>query len=142
MHCPKSPETIIFGRHELDYTITPSPDGAYITLKIVGDITRKTAMGLNLEAHALGRELHINRYLVDATEARNRESILENYEFAYTDMRNTDDIDTRARIAVLVSPGDHSHDFVETVSRNAGFNMQIFTDIDQAMLFLMLNLDS
>ena len=67
MHCPKSPETIIFGRHELDYTITPSPDGAYITLKIVGDITRKSAMGLNLEAHAIGRELHINRYLVDAT---------------------------------------------------------------------------
>ncbi|MBW1814413.1 MAG: hypothetical protein JRJ39_12290 [Deltaproteobacteria bacterium] len=75
-------------------------------------------MKQNLEAHTLGGKLGINRYLVDVTESRNTDSVMESYDFAYEDMKNTEGIDLYARVALLVSPGDHSHDFIETVTTN------------------------
>ena len=121
----------------MKYTIKPSKDGKYIILKIVGEINSQSAMKQNLEAHALGRELGIARYLVDVTEARNTDSVVENYDFANTDMWETEGIDIYAKVATLVSPEDHSHDFIETVARNAGLNVRLFNDINQAKKFLM-----
>ena len=121
----------------MDYTITPSTDGMFIVLKVKGNITRRTAMQMNLEAHALGKQLQVRRYLVDVTEAKNTETPLENYKFAYSDMQTMDGIDKYARVATLVSPNDHSHDFMETVATNSGLIVRIFTDPDQAKRFLM-----
>lgn len=121
----------------MTYTIRPSEDGNYILMKIVGEITRESSLKPNLEAHALGMKLGIHRYLVDATEARNVESPVANYQFAYTDMAQTPGIDPDAIAAFVVSPEDHSHDFIETVLRNAGQSATIFRDREQAIRFLM-----
>ena len=121
----------------MNYTITPSIDGMFIILKVKGNITRKTAMQMNLEAHALGKQLHVRRYLVDATEAKNTDEPLDDYEFAHWDMRQMEGIDKQARVAALVSPNDHSHDFMETVSKNAGLHLKLFTDPDEAKRYLM-----
>ncbi|MEE4352071.1 MAG: hypothetical protein V2J25_04305 [Desulfatiglans sp.] len=121
----------------MSYTIKPSDDRNYIILKVCGEINRELAMKQNLEAHALGAELGINRYLVDVTEARNVDSVISNYRFAYEEMRLPTGINVRARVATLVRPDDHSHDFVETVSRNAGLNVTIFRDREQAIQHLL-----
>ena len=121
----------------MNYTITPSGDGKYITLTVTGEIHRKAAMQQNLQAHALGRKLGINRYLVDVTGARNTDSVKDSYDFAYTDMSVTEGIDKTARVATLVDPDDHSHDFIETVSRNSGLNVTFFTDLAQAVDHLL-----
>ena len=121
----------------MGYTITPSADGKYIVLKVTGDMTRRLTMDQNLESHAMGKRLGINRYLVDVTESRNVESVIDNYRFAYEDMRQAADIDKSARVAVLVSPDDHSHDFVETAARNAGLNVTLFTDRELAVRHLL-----
>jgi hypothetical protein len=120
----------------MEYTITLSADGTFINLKVKGDITRRTAIEMDREAHALGRELKINKYLVDVTESRNTDSVSSNYEFAYTDLAKAKGMDESAIVALLVSPGDHSHDFVETVCRNAGRNVKIFTIPDEAERYL------
>ena len=52
-------------------------------------------------------------------------------------MRQMEGIDIQAKVATLVSPNDHSHDFMETVSRNAGLQVRIFTDPVEAKQFLM-----
>jgi hypothetical protein len=109
-------------------SIEPSSDRRYIILKVVGDYTRERAMTNTIDAHAVGRELGIHRYLVDMTESRNTESVLANYEFARKEIWEAPEIDTTALVAVLVSPDDHSHDFVETVARNAGLRVTIFRD--------------
>ena len=116
----------------MDYTIVPSVDGPYINVKVRGNITRREAVQINLEAHALGKQLRINRYLVDVTEARNTDPIIEIYTFAYSDMLNGGGIDGSEIVAVLVSPDDHSHDFAETVCRNAGFNVTMFRGLNEA----------
>jgi hypothetical protein len=126
----------------MEYSITVSVDRTHILLKVRGDMTRRTAMSLNLEAHALGRKINVRRYLVDVTEARNTESEIENYKFAYADMLNTEGIDREARVAMLVSPDDHSHDFVETVAINAGLNVRRFADREAALRFLTADFSS
>ena len=52
-------------------------------------------------------------------------------------MQQAEDIDRNARVAVLRSPGDHSHDFIETVSRNAGLHVKLFTDRAKALAHLL-----
>ena len=121
----------------MEYTITPSGDGKYIILKVKGNITRQSAMQMNMEAHAVGKSMGIKRYLVDVTEARNVDTDTSTYAFAHLDMRSVEGIDRTARVATLVSPGDHTHDFVETVSMNAGLDVVFFTDLEAAKRYLL-----
>lgn len=116
---------------------TISEDKKYIIQKITGVINRKLSMEYNIESHILGKEVGINRYLVDITEAINQESSFEQYEFAYDDMKKQSVIDRSARVAVLVHPDDHSHDFIETVAKNSGLDVTIFRDRNQAVEHLL-----
>jgi hypothetical protein len=119
------------------YTIKPSEDGAYIILKHWGEINSEMTTQRNLEAHALAAELGITRHLVDVTEARHVDTTLNTYNFAYEDMRTLPGINKNARVAVLVSPDDHSHDFVATVAWNAGQDVTLFTDREAAIQHLL-----
>jgi len=121
----------------MSYTIKPSEDGKYIVLKHWGELTSALAMERNLEAHALGAELGITRYLVDGTESRNVDTVTKTYKFAYEDIKIPPGINQNARIAMLVSPEDHSHDFVETVTRNAGQDVTLFRDREKAIDHLL-----
>ena len=104
-----------------------SDDGSYVILKVTGTITHDRALKYDLEAHAFGAARGISRYLMDLTECRNVDSTTGKYRFAYEDMKSPG-IDRRARVALLVNPDDHSHDFIETVCQNAGLDVTLFTD--------------
>ena len=60
----------------------------------------------------------------------------ETYQFAYTDMRKMEGMDLHARVATLVSPEDHSHEFMATVANNAGLDVNLFTNAEEAIHFL------
>ena len=121
----------------MSYTIGPSEDGKYVVLKYWGELSRKLSIEHVIEAHALGEKLGITQYLVDLTEARNIDSIPELYEYAYKDTKSASGLNLNARVALLVDPEDHSHDFVETVLRNAGHNVTLFRDRDSAISHLL-----
>jgi CBS-domain-containing membrane protein len=121
----------------MSYTIKVSADGKYIILKHWGVINSEVTTQRNLEAHALGAKLGISRHLVDVTEATHVDSATNTYKFAYDNMRTLPGINKKARVAVLVSPDDHSHDFVETVTRNAGQNVTLFRDREAAIKHLL-----
>jgi hypothetical protein len=113
-----------------------SDDSSYIILEVTGDINRQNAMQYNLEAHKMGREQGIRKYLVDLTNARNTETVLNNYQFAYADMKHTEGIDISAIVATVVNPEDHSHDFIETAFKNSGLNLTLFRDKQKAIDYL------
>lgn len=121
----------------MECSIAVSEDRNYIVLTVVGDFTAGEFMTCIVEAHTLGMERGIHCYLVDATRARNVDSAFGNYKFAYHDMKATAGIDPQARVAGLISPDDHSHDFVETVSANAGMFLKLFTELDAARDYLL-----
>ena len=120
----------------MDYSISVSEDRKYIFLKIKGDINKEAAMKQNKEAHLLGRKEGINKYLVDMRESRNTDTITEQYEFAYKDMHQADEIDNRALVVIVTAEGDTSHDFIETVTRNSGMKVRMFKSMDEALEYI------
>lgn len=118
------------------YSITLSERSEYIILKITGETNRRSTGEVVAEAHALGKETGIHRYLMDLREARNTDRIFDQYEFVREDLPRIEDFNRAAVVAALVAPNDHSHDFVETATRNAGLLIKLFTDLDTAIAYL------
>jgi len=119
------------------YSIKPSKNQNYIVLKVVGNFKGQDMMKYIIESHALGKNLGINRYLVDVTEATNIDSLANNYEFAYSDMQKPEGIDINAKVAAIINPDDRSHDFIETVLCNAMRPLKLFIDPDKARKYLL-----
>lgn len=117
--------------------IEPSGKGGFIAVIITGEYTRSRALKSMIEAHALGRKLGINRYLVDVTASRNRESVIGNYEFATKDLWETPAIDKAARVAILARPDDSSHDFAAAAAQKAGLRVVLFRDRGLAERYLL-----
>jgi hypothetical protein len=131
--------SLIEGKKVMPHRIFAADDASYVILEEVGDITRQSQLQHNQEAHEFARKIGTRKFLVDVTNARNRDSIGENYQFAYTDLenlRNTNAIERGERVAILASPGDDSHDFAVTVMVNSGSDVKLFNDRDSAIDFL------
>lgn len=120
----------------MKHSVSVSEDGKYIVLKASGTISRVQVIIFFIEAHALGQQHGLERYLVDFTECRNTDTVLRNYTLAYQDMKDPR-IDQSARTALLVSVHDHSHDFLETLLRNAGNDVTLFQDHELAVWHLL-----
>lgn len=121
----------------MSHTIYLSEDGKYIVTKHWGEITSELVMKRTQEAHELGKKLGITLHLMDVTEAKNIDSVTKTYKFAYQDIKAFPGINMNVRVAVLVKPDDHSHDFVETVTRNAGQDVTLFRDRELAIKHLL-----
>ena len=120
----------------MSYTVTVSEKQDYIIVKVIGNISRVLAITYNLEAHALGRQLGISRFLLDFTECRNTDTVLRNYKYVNEDMHDPG-INQQACTVMLVSPGDHSHDFIEALFRSNGGDVSLFNDRDLAVRALL-----
>jgi hypothetical protein len=125
---------------EFSITVSDSEDGKYILLRGKGDIKHGNPQELIrpiLEVYELAERLKIYRLLADVTQVRNLHSPVDDYEFVNTSIANEERINRFMRIALLVAPEDHSHDFMETVARNAKFMFTIFRDRETALAFLL-----
>jgi hypothetical protein len=120
----------------MQYSVRVADDGSCIILKMNGRSGRPEFSGV-LEAHALGMKHGIHHYLVDLTEAVNPDSVLEDYQLAHADFPSNPTIDLAAKAVALARPGDHSHDFLVTVFRNAGAFIELFHDRETAMKALL-----
>lgn len=119
----------------MEYDIRVSRDGSYIVVRVRGAISRKSAGEFARPAQEKSEAVGIHRLLFDVSQARNIESVSGNYFYAYEDMQDIW-LDKRIRYAILVSADDHSHDFVETAVRNAGYNACLFRDEAAAIAWL------
>lgn len=70
--------------------------------------------------------------LVDVTGAVNSDVTEDSYDFAYRRLPQLSAHGAVPRVATLVSPDDHSHDFILLASQNAGFNVTLFRNRDAA----------
>ncbi|MDY6906456.1 MAG: STAS/SEC14 domain-containing protein [Thermodesulfobacteriota bacterium] len=119
----------------MDYAVSVSSCSTYILCRVSGGFTADEARAFALEVEQLGREKDIKRFLFDVREAVNESSIFRNYEYAYNDMPEMG-LTRAVRSAILASPEDRSHDFVETLCQNAGYNVQLFKDEQEARAWL------
>lgn len=111
----------------MGHEISIAGNGVYLICRVTEPITMEVARAFTTALDAASRAHGIKRFLVDVRVAPNVASVLQNYRFANIDMSEMA-LQRDVRSATLVAPDDHSHDFVETVSRNAGYGARPFRD--------------
>jgi hypothetical protein len=120
----------------MKYTITLSDDGTYIRVRVFEAITGEFEKEFAETAIKEAKRHGIKKFLVDVRATSNIAATYEQVLFAYKDMDRLE-LDRISRIAILVDAGDQSHDFIETVLLNAGYNCRLFTDEDSALEWLV-----
>ena len=123
----------------MEISITVSEDEKYVVITVKGKITSGDPTVLIqplIEAHELAMQREIRNILVDVTQARNTLGIADNYDIVYRKIMREPAVDRYVRVALLVAPDDHSHDFTETLARNAGFIFTLYRDRAQALASL------
>lgn len=106
-------------------------------MKVVGNVTSLDMYQHAVEAHQLARSLNLRAFLMDLTDAVNRQSVVENYDLVYQQFHTSDKLIRNSRLALWVNMNDHSHDFIETLALNAGDNVKLFRDPQKAIDFLL-----
>ncbi len=119
----------------MDYQVTPSDSESYVRIRVSGTITADVEKVFTEKAIKEANARNIARFLVDVREAVNIASPADNYYFANEDVELFE-LPRNSRIAVLVTPDDRSHHFIELVFKNAGYNCQIYEEERAAVEWL------
>jgi len=107
----------------------------YVHCKVLVDITIPIAMDFTIAIDELATKHDIKRMFFDLRGVRNIAGVGENYKYAHKELR---DFKRRYNIvAMLTDPDDHSHDFVETVTKNAGHTVKSFHTEQEALRWLL-----
>jgi hypothetical protein len=119
----------------MSHKIFLSKDGKYIVCEVTGLITLEVLYEFASELNSFSRATGVKRLLHDVRDAINVMNISKNYQYAYEDMEALN-LQRDVRSVILVDPADKSHDFMETVSLNAGYNVRIFHNEAAAISWL------
>jgi hypothetical protein len=119
----------------MKYEISMSGSRRYIKVRVDEVINAELEREFSYKTIQEAKKHNIKNFLVDVRNVSNVAGNLENYVFAYKNMRQFG-LEKDSKIAVLVNPDDKSHDFIETVFRNAGYSCVIFTDEKTAIDWL------
>lgn len=124
----------------MGHTVFLSDCGRFVVCRVHDDITIERARQFTEDTVAFGKRHQITLFLYDVRGVRNIETVFRNYQFANEDMARMN-VDRAGSVAVVTDPDDHSHDFVETAIRNAGYDVRMFCDHDAALCWLLARRD-
>lgn len=119
----------------MNYKVTADKENGYILISVNVPMTSEIGRKCGTDAVVLGEKDSINKFLFDLRNSPNVQDVIPNYNFAYKDMSNFR-FPKNSRSALLTNPNDNSHKFIETLFRNAGYQVKIFTDKPVAISWL------
>ena len=119
----------------MDYKATLSPNGDYVLVRVLKDVTTELAFRFLKDGARLGEEHDLRKMLVDERGAPSKTSVLEKYTFAHE--RKDVPVTRDWRIAMIKDPDNKAVDFLETVMLNAGYTFRIFINENQAITWLL-----
>lgn len=115
--------------------IRNAPDNRYFVVTVHEDFDRNGAKEMALSIMEHSQESEIKQLLIDLRSASNVDSVSDKFFFAHEDAKEIQ-LDKTLKVALLVHPSDHSHDFIETVMRNTGHNILTFHEEYKAVTWL------
>lgn len=119
----------------MSYEVMLASDGSHIRIRVLKNVTGDLEIMFSGAAIEEARKYGLWKFLADVRGVRNVASALEQYRLGYDEMYRLA-LDRTSKIAILADVGDDSHDFVETILRNAGFMCRLFTDEPSALKWL------
>ena len=125
----------------MDYRVSLSENGRHVLIQVLAPMTSEVGHRCGTEAARLAAEKQVDRYFFDLRNSPNVQTVVDNYEFAYTEMADFG-FPRNSRSVLLVRPDDASHDFIETAFFNAGYRVKKFTDPAVAVAWLEMDVAS
>ncbi|MAR89345.1 MAG: STAS/SEC14 domain-containing protein [Pseudomonadota bacterium] len=125
----------------MNFELSVNAAERYVEVIVRSDMTRSLATEVSQRAQQAMRQHKLAATLIDLRTSRNVEQAPQNYFFVHEDASMLE-LSQSDRIALLVAPEDHSHDFVEMVLRNAGFSVRLFRDEAAARAWIRENPES
>lgn len=119
----------------MNFTVTLSDDKTYIIVRTFTATTHELRREYIKQGVALANKSGVNRFLVDVRQSPSSTNIIEDYQTAY-ELAPAAGLNYGARIAALISSGDASRQFMETVAVNAGYSVAQFTSESEAIKWL------
>ncbi len=105
--------------------VSISDCGTWVHTCVDGPITRESALQFITEAAEKADTHHLNSFLFDVRGTLNAKGLFHDHDIVHNHLRGLG-FNLASRVALLVSPGDKTHDFFELAAANAGHNWKVF----------------
>lgn len=112
-----------------------SEDGTYIIQKMEAAVTNEVALQRASAANEFANEHGVFLLLSDVRGVPYTGTPFTHYEFAYM-MKSVVPTACALRVAVVASPDDDSHDFLEIAAQTAHYDLKVFKDYEEAVRWL------
>ena len=119
----------------MGYEISISENGKYIIIEVVEPITGQLEKRFMKDGLDALKAYGIKKIFINVSKVPNVAGVVEQYQLAYDDAVSQE-LPRDTRIAIFAALDDHSHDFIETVFKNAGYNCSLFRDKNSAIEWL------
>lgn len=119
----------------MNYEVKVSEDKTFVWHLPHEDISMQLAFEMSRDAIRLARANNIYRFLSDVRGIRNIDNLSMNFDFVYTKLEEIGYL-LSDKIAIVHDADDHSHDFIIQVSFNQGYQIKLFTTIQEAIDWL------
>lgn len=107
----------------------------YACLRIKETIVPDIGRALLTEMLNLQKQKSIFRFLLDTRGVSAKTTPVDDFRMANREVTSAGFV-PGTQVALLKSPGDTSHDFIETAGLNAGQNIRLFEDMNAAIDWL------
>lgn len=119
----------------MKYKIEIAKSEKHLYAKCSENVSMQLALNIARDLTKKGNELNIFSCLLDYRGFKSIANLSEQYSFAHNEGSKAG-FDIKWQIALLRDPEDNSSAFLETLMKNAGFNMKLFDDEKMAIKWL------
>jgi hypothetical protein len=120
----------------MDFELCLAPGGGHAIIINYADVTHTSAIHRQRAMQAFADEHKVNRFLIDTRGKRFVGGPVDLHTFVRKTLPD-EGYDRHWRVALVTSHDDNSHDFLETLSHNAGYHVMVFKDLNRAQDWLL-----
>ena len=118
----------------MDYITQLGANRKYVETKMCKPVTQELALKSQVDANELAAQHNLECFLVDVRNIATQTGTLGDFIVA-KELPETG-LPLSSRIAILASPNDNQHDFIETTAKNHGIILRVFKEEDAAVAWL------
>jgi hypothetical protein len=125
----------------MDFDLKLEPNGSFVILTNHKDVTLLSVIERQRAMRNFAEKHGVYRFLLDTRGMSFRGTYVDMFRFARK-ILHKEGFDSTWKVALVTSRKDRSHDMLEIFTHNAGYQVKVFTDYDEAQVWLTWKSDS
>ena len=122
----------------MDFDLKLEPNKSFAILTNRKDVTLQSVIERQRAMRKFAETHGVYRFLLDTRGMTFCGTYVDLFRFARK-ILHKEGFDSTWKVALVTSPNDRSHDMLEIFTHNAGYQVKIFTNYDEAQVWLTWN---